>query len=94
MKVPSICNFQMRSYSKLFTSVKRGGGCQEEELQRSAVGMSKAAPECPASHWLLQTTGTIFAGCYVHGNHCQFTPLTRLNLVLVDKNEYCSNKTC
>lgn len=84
----------MRSYSKMLTSVKWGGGCQEEELQHGAMGMSKAAPECPASPWLLWTTGTIFAGCYVDRSQCQFIPLTRLNLVLVDKNRYCLNKMC
>lgn len=74
-------------------SVKWGGGCQEE-LQYGAIGVSKAAPTCPASHWPPQTTGTIFAGCYVDRSHCQFIPLTRLKLVLVDKNGYCLNKMC
>lgn len=57
----------------------------------SAMGMSKAAPECPSSPCLLLTTATIFAGCYVDRSLCQFIPLTRQNLVLLDKNGYCLN---
>lgn len=80
----------------MLASVKRGGGCQEKELQYSAVGASKGVSVCPASHWLLCTTGTISAVWYVEKSHCQFSPLMGLNLVLLERMVIvwikCANK--